>query len=298
MSIVGLFLLNSTNAFAKRTVKGTITDKNGNPAANVRVKALDDDWPDSDDLMGTAMTNSNGYYEIHYEGGHWDTAPHWWTIWRPDIFIRVSAPVNGWCDNGDWNPDKNWIHRRDSGVTSNHPHRNNLTKNLQLHNYPLDPIEVHTFQRGVDMWSEVDFFFHASAFGCAPNGDKVEWDEWGIGGPPTSTTRCWSPPNQKCTDEDYEKIQDIGLHPYPVEYVENALYHLIESDDVDENAESVFKSILKEVQQYIKDGNNDKAKEMMESFKQKVKRESEKGSITHRASIVLLANADKFINTH
>lgn len=281
-----------------RTVYGYITDKNGNPAANVRVKALDSDLLSPDDLMGTAMTDSNGYYEIHYEGGHWDSAPHWWTIWRPDIFIRVSAPVNGRCDDGEWKPDKNWIHLRDSGVKSNHPHRNNLRRNLQLLNYPLDPIEVHTFQRGVDMWSEVDFFFHASCFGCAPNGDKVEWDSWGIGGPPTIATRCWYPPNPKCTDADYEKIRDLGFAPYPAEATQNALNYFIESDDVDENAERVLRDVLMEVQQYITDGNIDKAKEMMERFKQYVKQESEKGSITQRAEIVLLASADMFRETH
>lgn len=299
LGIICLALMSPSDAFAKRTVSGYITDKNGNPAANVRVKAIDDDlWPNPDDLMGTAITNSSGYYEIHYEGGHWDNAPHWWTIWRPDIFIRVSAPVNGWCEDGEWNPDKNWIHRRDSGVTSNHPHRNNLTKNLQLTNYPLDPVEVHTFQRGADMWSESSFL-HYNAFGCAPNGDKVEWSKfpW-IGGPPTTITRCWFPPNEKCTDEDYDKIQDIGLHPYPVEYTQSALNHLAKSDEINEAAETLFKGILKDILQYIKDGNVDKAKETMEGFKEKVKQESEKGSITSRARIVLLASADRFIKTH
>ena len=299
LAAICLTLLCPINAFAKRTVKGHITDKNGNPAASVRVKALDNDtWPNPDDLMGTAMTNSNGYYEIHYEGGHWDMAPHWWTIWRPDIFIRVSASVNGWCDDGDWDPGKNWIHLRDSGETSNHPHRNDLTKNLQLLNYPLDPVEVHTFQRGVDMWSEVDLIFFASAFGCAPNGDKVEWSECGIGGPPTIATRCWNPPKQKCTDEDYEKIRNIGHGPYPAEYVVNALNYLIESDEIDTNAERTLRGFLNEIQQYVKAGNISKAKETMESFKQKTVQELEKGSITSRASIVLLASADKFIDTH
>lgn len=282
-----------------RTVYGHITDKNGNPAANVRVRALDNDWwPNPDDPMGTAMTDSNGYYEIHYRGGHWDPKILWWKTWRPDIFIRVSAPVNGWCDDGKWIPGKNWIRLRESGETSNHPHRKNLRKNLQLRNYPLDPVEVHTFQRGVDMWSEIDFFFHGKAFGCAPNGDKVEWDYWTIGGPPKIATRCWNPPHKKCTNKDYEKIRALGFGPYPVEYVENALNHLIESDNVDENAESVFRGVLMEIKQYITDGNIDKAKEMMERFKQYVKQESEKDSITQRARIVLLACADMYIEAH
>lgn len=147
------------------------------------------------------------------------------------------------------------------------------------------------------MWSESGFL-HYNAFGCAPNGDKVEWSGGGFGGPPTIATRCWNPPNQKCTDEDYEKIRDIGLHPYPVEYVENALTYLIELDDVDENAESEFRGILMDIKQYVKDGNIDKAKEIMEWFMQKVKQECEKDSISKRAVIVLLATADRFINTN
>jgi hypothetical protein len=216
--LIPIVLLSPVDAIAKRTVKGTITDKNGNPAANVRVKAFDDDWPDADDLMAPpVMTNVAGYYEIHYEAKHYDNAPHGWTIWRPDIFIRVSAPVNGRCDDGEWKQEKNWIHLKDSRVTEDHPHRRDLTKNLKLTNFPMAPVFVHTFKRGVDMWSEVDFFFHANAFGCGPDGDKIEWEEWGMGGTPTSQQRCWYRPKAKCTESDYNKIRDIGLHPYPAE---------------------------------------------------------------------------------
>lgn len=286
----------SSNAYAKRTVSGYITDKNGNAAANLRVKALDADWPDSDDLMGITMTDSHGYYEIHYEGGHWDSVPHWWTVWRPDIFIRVSMQVDGCCDDGEWDSDRNWVRLSpDSRTKSNHPHRNNLRMDLQLTNYPRDPVEKHTFQRGVDMWSEVDFFFHSSCFGCAPNGDKVEWESWGIGGPPTITTRCWYPPNPKCTHSDYEKIRDLGLHPYPAETVTNALNYFIESDDVDEEAERTLKIVLMEVQQYITDGNIEEAKLTMEMFKHYVEEEIEKGSITQRSGTFLLISADRFI---
>src|SRR6266481_2318508 len=80
---VGACLAISVDAYAVRTVKGVIKDRNGNPAPGLRVKALDYDWSSSDDEMGTATTDANGYYEIHYAGGHWDPAPHWWTAWRP-----------------------------------------------------------------------------------------------------------------------------------------------------------------------------------------------------------------------
>lgn len=282
-----------------RTVYGTITDKNGNPARNLRVRAMDSDtWPNPDDRMGDAMTDSNGYYEIHYEGKHWDAFPHRWTRWRPDIYIKVAAPVNGRCDNGKWKPDRNWKYLGRSSVTSNHPHRNNLRKNLQLNNFPLDPVEVHTFQRGVDMWSEIDFFFHGKAFGCAPNGDKVEWSYWTAGGPPKIATRCWNPPKNKCTPEDIEKIRDLGFAPYPAEAVRNALIHLVESDDIDEDAENAFMGVLKEIQEYMTKNNIAKAKELMESFKQNVNKETKKNSITQRASMLLLVCADKFLEAH
>jgi len=216
--ILGLLLLNSTNSFAERTVKGIITDKNGNPAANVRVKAFDDDaWPNPDDLMGQTMTDSAGYYEIHYEGKHWDTAAHWWTIWRPDIFIRVSARVEGWCDGGQWEASQNWVHLKDSGVNENHRLRDDLTINLTLGNYPLNVPLHQTFVRGVDMWSKVVFFFYTKCFACASNGDKVAWVEWGFGGAPKVRTRCWFPPKSKCTDADYEAIEELGRAPFPVE---------------------------------------------------------------------------------
>lgn len=291
-------LLYLSDASPSRTVRGYITGRDGNPARNVRVKAMDSDWPDEDDVMETAMTDYNGYYEIHYEGGHWDPAPHSWTYWRPDIFIRVSAPVNGRCDNGVWNSSARWIHLGDSRVTDDHPHRYDLTKNLQLTNYPLSHVEVHTFERGVDMWSEVDFFFHSSAFECAPNGDKVRWDSWGIGGPPTITTRCWTPPLQKCTDADYKKIRDIGLHPLPIDQVNKSLVYFIKLDEIDEGAEKTLAASIMEVKDNIIKGNKAAAKDAMKTFKQKVDQELEKGAVTKMAAAALLASADRFLNSN
>lgn len=39
--------------------------------------------------MGSASTDINGYYEIHYAGGRWDFALPGSTWWRPDILIKV-----------------------------------------------------------------------------------------------------------------------------------------------------------------------------------------------------------------
>lgn len=197
-------------AMAKRTVKGTITDKDGAPAVGVRVRAYDSDWPTDDDLMNEATTNNDGYYEIHYPGKHYDDAPHWYTVWRPDIYIRVSTRVNGRCDDGEWKPEKNWMRLKpDSSVTEDHPHRKNLVKNLKLTNYPVN-IAVQTFVLREDMWCGA-MPLHVNCFACADNGDKVEWTEWGFGGPPNQRTRCWTPPNKKCTESDHEKIMNWRL---------------------------------------------------------------------------------------
>jgi len=93
---------------AKRTISGKITDKNGNPIRNARVRAYDSDFGSSDDLMKTVYTDNNGRYTLTFEGKHWDPAPHWWTIWCPDIYIWVSIRVNGRCDDGEWNSSANW----------------------------------------------------------------------------------------------------------------------------------------------------------------------------------------------
>lgn len=168
---------------AKGVVKGRITDKNGRPASGVRVKVMDDDDPSAEE-MASGFTDTNGNYQLRYEGKHWDASPsHAWTIWRPDIFIRVSAAVKGWCDDGEWDSTRRWLHLGDSGVTSNHPLRDDLTKNLRLRNYPLDDPRVQQFVDRKSMCCSVDFPFHYSCFGCAASGEKIEWGEFNTSRP-------------------------------------------------------------------------------------------------------------------
>ncbi|MBU1978869.1 MAG: hypothetical protein KJ958_06835 [Gammaproteobacteria bacterium] len=211
------FVIMPTGSSAKETVSGVITDKIDRPVAGVRVRLFDSDATSADDLMAPpAFTNDTGYYKFHYEGRHWDTAPHGITKWRPDIYIKVSAPVYGRCDNGEWNADANWEYLDQSRVFSDHKIAEDLVINLKLKDYPAD-ITSETFVRGENMWSEVDFFFHYTAFGCAQNGDKVSWSGTGIGGPPTRQTRCWVSPNPKCSAADQERIRALGRAPYPTE---------------------------------------------------------------------------------
>lgn len=73
-------------------------DRLDRPAEGVRVTAFDSDIFD-DEQMGRAMTDSKGYYEIQYRGGHWDSCPHEWNCWRPDIYVTLSVrrwKVDGW----------------------------------------------------------------------------------------------------------------------------------------------------------------------------------------------------------
>lgn len=297
-----LIIIGPTITFAARTVKGTITDKNGNAAHNVRVKALDNDpWPNPDDFMGVDETDSNGYYEIHYEGGHWDSAPHSWTIWRPDIFIRVSAPVNGWCDDGDWEPGRDWLHLQDSGVTSNHPHRYDLTKNLKLTNYPRNVPSYQTFVSCENMWCKVNFFFHANCLACADDGSKIEWSDWGITNPSVKD-RCWFPPKPKCTSEDYEYIRTECMRAYldvivPArEYI--ALFAKSEEDDIDRKVAKELLAILKTAEDYYKGDKNEEGNKTMLRFKGAVESEHSKENISNIASVILIKRADIIIDAH
>jgi hypothetical protein len=118
-----------------RTVRGYITwQDTGDPAEGLLVLARDADWGilggsggatdsgvsggvafgPSSELMGTAITNQQGFYQIPYEAKHWDSGyPHGWTKWRPDIFIVVRG------DDESGNSYKLYK----SPVHSNVPHR-------------------------------------------------------------------------------------------------------------------------------------------------------------------------------
>ena len=119
MSII--LLLSSSPAFAKRTVRGTITDITGKPVKGVLVKAWDRDSGSKKDFMGKARTNSKGRYAISYKSGHWDKAPHNVTTWRPDIFIEVYATIKG-----------KLVKVKQSKTYKNRKHKHDTTINLQL----------------------------------------------------------------------------------------------------------------------------------------------------------------------
>jgi hypothetical protein len=87
-----------TYAVTLRTVYGYVRDHAAQPIAGVRVQAFDADDLDDDDFMGDAITNAAGYFEIHYDGGHWDPCPHEWVCWRPDIYVAVSS--RQWVNHG------------------------------------------------------------------------------------------------------------------------------------------------------------------------------------------------------
>jgi hypothetical protein len=82
-------------ALANRTVKGRITDANGNPLQGARIRVWDKDPGPYDDQMGEVITDQNGRYTLRYRDGHWDPFPHRITRWRPDIYITVLVPYRG-----------------------------------------------------------------------------------------------------------------------------------------------------------------------------------------------------------
>lgn len=204
-----LLLILVQDAHAERKVQGTITDKNGNAVEGFRVKAFDHDTLSPDDLMGTSFTDRNGRYEIDYEGGHWDTAPHQTTRWRPDIYVKISMRVDGYCSGGEWDPNREWIHMGDSGVTSNHPLREDLTKDVQLENYPME-MRVENFVLKKNMYCEVDIPGRHSCYACSSSGEKVEWSTWGFKSVPKAKTHCWFnlKPPKNCSLSDWDRIRE------------------------------------------------------------------------------------------
>ena len=58
----------------RRKIFGQITDiaKVGTPLKGLKIETWDDDWPDGDDFMGSAITNVNGQYKISISNGSWD----------------------------------------------------------------------------------------------------------------------------------------------------------------------------------------------------------------------------------
>ncbi|MCA9892550.1 MAG: hypothetical protein KC615_06175 [Anaerolineae bacterium] len=108
-----------------RTVFGIVRrESNGQPVSSARVRAWDSDSTSGDDFMGENTTDSNGNYKINYHGGHWDPAPHWHTIWRPDIYITVEELV-----------DNRWIRVFKSTVHEDQRHNTDL----RLDAYIRDP---------------------------------------------------------------------------------------------------------------------------------------------------------------
>ncbi len=88
-----IFLLNTFQTHAKRTIYGKITSsKGGKPIAGAIVKAYDSDTG-YDQKMGSTKTDSKGNYRIKYRDGAWDgKKSKYHTSWRPDIYIVVIAP--------------------------------------------------------------------------------------------------------------------------------------------------------------------------------------------------------------
>jgi hypothetical protein len=123
--LILMCILVPSQAWCKRTVKGTITYSDGRPAPGFEVVALDSDTG-NDDFMGRATTDSKGRYSIGpYKAKHWDKAPHNVTTWRPDIYIKVYGPVKNWGR----------VFVKKSKTYKNRKHGYDTIINLRLGNY-------------------------------------------------------------------------------------------------------------------------------------------------------------------
>lgn len=109
-----------------RKIYGTLKDQTRRPLRGLRVQAWDNDEPDGDDIMGQAVTDTAGKYEISYRAGHWDVAPHWYTKWRPDIYIKAHIR----------NSSGNWVQVEQSRVYKDHRLSENLRVNLKINIQP------------------------------------------------------------------------------------------------------------------------------------------------------------------
>ncbi|MDR8389520.1 hypothetical protein NC796_00130 [Aliifodinibius sp. S!AR15-10] len=125
---------------ARRILGRILSTDNMQPLEGYRVEAYDHDEFDSDDYMGSDISNQNGDYSINYRGGHWDPAPHEWTWWRPDIYVRILAPVEA---------PGGWIKVWQSGIRGNWRLRNDLRINAVV----TPPSELARSVSGVITWS-------------------------------------------------------------------------------------------------------------------------------------------------
>jgi len=107
-----------------RKIYGTVIDvqSGGTPVKGLRVSAWDDDWPDGDDFMGRAITNSTGYYEITYSDSLWDNALLGMSSWRPDIYITLEIR----------NARNKWVHLGKSEVFKDHDLNQDLRIDLSV----------------------------------------------------------------------------------------------------------------------------------------------------------------------
>ncbi|MFC1996744.1 hypothetical protein ACFLXI_03940 [Chloroflexota bacterium] len=104
----------------KNKLFGQITDiaNAGIPVQGLKIEAWDDDWPDSDDYMGRAITNQNGQYKIYFTDRDWDSDLLGLVSRFPDIYITVDIK----------NADGKWVRLGKSGVFKDQP----LNKDLQI----------------------------------------------------------------------------------------------------------------------------------------------------------------------
>jgi hypothetical protein len=150
----------------RKKLFGKITDINTNdaPVQGLKVEAWDDDWPDGDDFMGSAITNKNGQYKIYFSDRDWDSDLMGLISKFPDIYITVDIK----------NVDGKWVRLGKSGVHKDQPLYEDINIDLGV------KIEL-TITKRLPFIPQKHGFHFVNSFDVSPKILNVNLGTWNMG---------------------------------------------------------------------------------------------------------------------
>jgi len=150
----------------RRKIFGQITDitKADTPLKGLKIEAWDDDWPDGDDFMGSAITNINGQFKISISNGNWDSDYLGLFSRFPDIYLTVNIK----------NASGKWVRLGKSGVHKDHP----LDKDLQIDlGVKIEPKMI----KRIPFIPDQHGFHFVNSFKISPRILNVNLGSWNMG---------------------------------------------------------------------------------------------------------------------